>query len=238
MGLLSFLFSSAADKPGTATSYAELMAYGKRQLFAGKSKEAAEVFSRAAAAAPQNPLPLAYRSWAGRLDDKSRALTDSEEAVDLGPHCAEAHMSLALAHATGYPDFEQAAMAFFVGAKNPPEDAYGSVLSIGVFLVFVDVFASLREDADGFNYDFQPTPLRNAADWLLCGHYAAAHEAFRKIYKSGREVEGALGMAATSWAMRDRASTRTFAKFLLASGVVKDLGILAAISYIRDTAQQ
>lgn len=41
---------------------AELMAYGKRQLFAGKTTPATLAFALAAAQEPKNPLPFAYRS--------------------------------------------------------------------------------------------------------------------------------------------------------------------------------
>ena len=233
-GFFSFLHSSSADRPGAGASPEELMAYGKRQLFAGKIKPAAKAFSRAVAASPEDPLPLAYRSWAERLEDKARAISDADMAVDLDPSCAEAYMSLALAHATGTPDFEQATMALNVGRKRSPEDADGSVLSIGVYLIFADALASMREDAEGFSYEFRATPLRNAADWLLSGEHAAALAAFEKMHEAGREVAGALGLAATYWVMGDRESARTFAEFVIASGAVKDLGVLSAVRHIQN----
>jgi hypothetical protein len=238
MGLFSSLFSSGAAQPGAGASHAELMAYGKRQLFAGKTEPAVRAFQRAAAAAPEDPLPLAYRSWAGRLRDKPLAVADGEKAVDLDPDCAEAHMSLALALVTGSPDFEEAAVPLMIGRKIPPQDADGSVLSIGVFLVFVDVFAAMREDATGLHYDFKTTPLRNAADWLLCGQHAAAFAAFGKILKSGREVVGELGLVATSWAMGNRKSARTFAEFVIENCTVPDRGILAAVRNIHGASRQ
>lgn len=233
MGLFSSLFSSGSDEPGASAGGAELMAYGKRSLFAGKTKPAARAFTRAAAASPEDPLPLAYRSWAGRLDDKAQAISDAKKAVGLDPYCAEAHMSLALAYATGAPDFEKASMALNSGRMHRPDDADGSVLSIGVYLLFADALASMREDAGGFAYEFKATPLRNAADRLLSGDHAAALSAFREIHRSGRALAGALGMAAACWAMGDKQAVKGFAAVAADSGDIKDPGILAALRNIQ-----
>jgi len=234
MVFLSSLFSSASDEPGADATFDELMAYGKRQLFTGQTEPAMNAFTRAAAAAPEDALPLAFRSWAGRIQDKDLAIADAEKAVDIDPSCAEAHMSLALAHATMPTDFEKAVMALEQGRKYAPSDEYGAVLSIGVYLLFVDVLASTREDADGFSYEFNPTPLRNAADWLLSGEHAAAINAFKKIHESGREVAAAMGLVATFGAMGDKASALPFARFLLSAGVVKDYGVSSAVAVFQE----
>lgn len=232
------LSPSDANEPGAGADFEKLMAEGKRQLFAGKTTPATLAFALAAAAAPKNPLPFAYRSWAGRLDNKERAISDANKAVDLDPACAEAHMSLALAHATGEPDFEKASMALNEGRKLPPRDADGSVLSIGVYLIFADALASLREDADGFAYEFKPTPLRNAADRLLSGRHADAFDEFGEIHKSGRKSAGALGMAAACWAAGQKKYALDFAMFVDVDGAVKDPGVLAAARNIYNASQQ
>jgi hypothetical protein len=149
MGIRSIFSSSSADEPGPAAGCAEWMAYGKRELYARKTKSAAKAFGRAATRAPDDPLPLAYLSWAERLEDKSRAIADAEKATRMGLPRSEAYMSLALAYVTGAADFERAGMAFAEGKQLPPRDADGSVLFIGVFLTFVDVLASMREDEHG-----------------------------------------------------------------------------------------
>ena len=235
MGLAASLFGYRAEEPGTHASPAEWMAYGKRQFFVGRTKPAIKAFARAAKADPTDPLPLAYRSWAARLQDKSRAVADSERAVALNPDCAEAYMSLGLAHATHAirdSDFEHALLAVRMAKNLPPADAYGSVLSIGVYLLFIDVFASLQEDPDGSSYDFSATPLRNAADWLLSGRHVAALNAFDEIADSGRHLLGALGMTATYWAMRDIRAARNYSAVVIESDAVENRGILAAVSNI------
>ena len=111
-------------------------------------------------------------------------------------------MSLALAHVTHSicstaasrdADFRRAVQAVRRGEQLAPADAYGAVLSIGVHLLFLDALASMQEFPDRVSYDFGPTPLRNAAAWLLSGHHVAAHNAFDKIADSGRYLLGALG---------------------------------------------
>lgn len=233
MGLLP----SDANEPGAGAGFEQLMAEGKRHLFAGRTTPATLAFALAAAAAPKNPLPFAYRSWAGRLDNKERAVADASKAVGLDPDCAEAHMSLALAHATGDPDFEKASMALNAGRKLPPRDADGSVLAIGVYLIFADALASMREDADGFAYEFKPTPLRDAADQLLSGRHADAFDAFSEIHKTGRKSAGALGMAAVSWAVGQKKYAQDFAMFVDVGGDVKDPGVLAAARNIYKASQ-
>lgn len=214
------------------------MAKGKRQLFAGEHTPATLAFALAAAAEPNNPLPFAYRSWAGRLADKSRAISDAKKAVALDASCAEAHMSLALAYATGEPDFEAASMALYEGRKCEPRDADGAVLCIGVYLLFVDAIASMREDADGFIYDFQSTPLRDAADHLLSGHHADAFEAFGQLHQSGRTGPGGLGMTAACWAAGNRPHASTFAMSVDVGGAVTDAALLAAVRTIFRAADQ
>lgn len=229
MGVRSIFSSSSADEPGVDASYAEWMAYGKRELHARRTKPAAKAFGHATVAAPNDPLPLAYRSWAERLEDKARAIADAEEATRMGLRCSEAYMSLALAHATGPTDFEQAGMAFAAGRHFPPKDTDGSVLFIGVFLMFIDVFASMREDDEGLIYDFKPTPLRNAADWLLSGQHVAALAAFQKIYESGRELPGALGLAATHWTMGDKDAARHLTQIALPRVPEKESGLRVSL---------
>src|SRR5450755_26962 len=232
MGLAASLFGYRAEEPRTHASPAEWMAYGKRQFFVGRTKPAIKAFARAAKADPTDPLPLAYRSWAGRLNDKSRAIVDSERAVALNSDCAEAYMSLALAHATRDSDFKHAVLAVGKAKDLVPADAYGSVLSIGVYLLFIDVFTSMQQGAGGFRYDFFATPLRNAADWLLIGRHVAALDGFDHIADSGRSLLGALGMAATCWAMRDVRAASNYAAVVIESDAVENRGILAAVSNI------
>ena len=231
--MFAFLFPHSEKEPGPGAGLAELMGYGKRRLFAGKAKAAARAFERAAEAAPADPLPLAYRSWAGRLEDKARAVVDAEKAVGLDPDCAEAHMSLALALVTGAPNFELAGMALSEGRKLPPADADGAVLAIGVYLLFADALASLKDDEEDLTFAFKATPLRDAADQLLSGRQAAAFAAFKKIFLSGREAAGGLGIAAAAWAMRDKESARTFATLTADSGVLKEPGLLAAVRAVQ-----
>jgi hypothetical protein len=127
------------------------MAYGKRKLFAGKTDAATQAFTRAIALAPKEPLPLAYGSWAGRLSDKRRAVSDSEKAIRLSPGCAEAHMSLTLLMRP----------AASTSKRRPPLSSRDWIImfadadGIGVSLVFADVIASMREDDDGLQYDFK-----------------------------------------------------------------------------------
>jgi tetratricopeptide (TPR) repeat protein len=232
MGLAAALFGYRAEEPRTHASPAEWMAYGQRQFFVGRTKPAFKAFARAAKADPTDPLPLAYRSWAGRLNDKSRAVEDSERAIALNPECAEAYMSLALAHATQDSDFKHAALAVGKSKDLVPADAYGSVLSIGVYLLFVDVFASKQQESDGFRYDFVATPLRKAADWLLSGRHVAALNRFDQIAESGRALLGALGMTATCWAMRDIRTASNYAAVVIESDAIENRGVLAAVSNI------
>ena len=237
MGLFSSFFSSGANELGADTSYKELMAYGKRQLFAGKTKAAVQAFSRAAVAAQEDPLPLAYRSWAGRLEDKALAISDGSQAVGLDPRLRRGvHRAGPWPAAGGRFGKRRVAGE----DKNLLADADGSVLFIGVYLVFVEAITSMREDEAGLHYEFKATPLRNAADWLLTGKYAAARAAFEKMHKSGRNLAGACGMVATFWAMGDMGSARLFAELLTASGGIKELepGLQAAIRNIQNASQQ
>jgi hypothetical protein len=106
-----------------------------------------------------------------------------------------------------------------------------------VFLLFADVFASMREDSKGLHYEFKTTPLRNAADWLLSGHPEAALSAFINITNSsGAEIAGFLGATATCWAMHDAEGARVSAESAIASEAIKDLGILSAVRKIRDAS--
>ena len=63
-----------------------------------------------------------------------------------------------------------------------------------------------RSDEKGFAYDFKPTPLRNAADFLLSGEHVAALAGFHKLHESGRALPAAVGMgdksAARDWARK------------------------------------
>jgi tetratricopeptide (TPR) repeat protein len=214
------------------------MAYGQRQFFVGRTKTAIKAFARAARADPTDPLPLAYRSWAVRLKDKSRAVADSERAIVLNPQCAEAYMSVALAHATRDSDFKRAALAVGKAKDLVPADAYGSVLSIGVYLLFVDVFAPRQQEPGVLKYDFAATPLRKAADWLLSGRHVAALNGFDRIAESGRWVLGALGMTATCWAMRDIRTASNYAAVVIESDTIENRGVLAAVSNIAVTSGQ
>ena len=145
-------------------------------------------------------------------------------------------MSLALAHATGSPDFEKATTALNSGLKYIPDDAAGAVLTIGVYLLFVDALSSMQEDANGFSYEFKPTPLRNAADWLLSGKLSAALAAFQKLNESGRQVVAAMGLSATYFAMGDNKSALPFARMLLSTGSIKDFGVRSAVGNIQEVA--
>ena len=227
-----------ADGPSEGAGPEELMVYGKRQLFAGRNTPATLAFALAAAQAPKNPLLFAYRSWAIRLNNKAQAIADATKAVALDPNCAEAHMSLALAHATGEPDFEQGSLALNAGRMLPPQDAAGAVLSIGVYLIFADALASMREDAEGLAYEFKSTPLRDAADWLLSGRHADAFDAFEEIFKAGRKSAGALGMAAACWVAGQKKFALDYAIFVDVDGAIKDPGILAAARNIYNSSLQ
>jgi hypothetical protein len=230
--------SSNLAEPKEEASYAEWMTYGKRQLYSGKTTAAAKAFDTASRKRPTDPLPLAFRSWAGRLDDKAKAIADAKLAVHLDAECAEAHMSLALALVTGDPDFEQAGVAFFAGMKKSPRDPNGAVLYIGVFLCLVEALSSMQEDADGLNYDFKSTPQRDAADWLLCGKCDAALRGFERIRVAGQLSGAATGEAATYWAMNDKVSANTCASLLLSSRAVeKPSGLVAALTIIRDASK-
>lgn len=214
------------------TDFEAHMAEGKRLFFAGDHAKAAFYFGMAAGVEGNNPLPFAYRSWVVRRPDKDRALWDAEKAVSLDASCAEAHMSLALAHATGEPDFEAGSMALYEGRKHAPRDADGAVLSIGVYLIYLDALSTMREDAEGFTYEFKPTPLRDAADRLLTGDPAMAFNAFSAIERAGRHTAGVLGMAAACWAEGNRKNARTFAMHVLEAGGLTDPGLIAALRHI------
>lgn len=234
MGFFSRLFSSPSPaEPGPDAGLEALMAYGKQRLFEGQAGPAVQAFTRAIAAAPDEPLPLAYRSWAGRVKDKAQAIRDAEQAVDLDPSCAEAHLSLALAHLTGHASFEEAGLPLQEGRRRLPADADGGVLSIGVFLVVFETIANMQEDGDGLRFEFKSTPLRDAADRMLSGHPKVARATFQKIFDSGVEVLGALGLAASAWAMGDKAAARTSAERLAGHGALKDAGLLEAIRLFR-----
>jgi hypothetical protein len=155
-------------------------------------------------------------------------------------------MSLALAHVTHSicstaasrdADFRRAVQAVRRGEQLAPADAYGAVLSIGVHLLFLDALASMQEFPDRVSYDFGPTPLRNAAAWLLSGHHVAAHNAFDKIADSGRYLLGALGKTATCWAMRDIRAASRYAMVVTDSNTCESRGILAAVTTIAVTSQ-
>lgn len=213
------------------------MAEGKRQLFASQATAADRSFTEAAKLSPGEPLPRAYRSWAIRLTDKAAAVSLAEAAVCLDRDCAEAHMSLALAHATAPTNFESAFIAYSIGRRLKPTDAYGSVLQIGVYLLFFDAIGSIREDADGFQYEFMPTTLRNAADYLLSGHHSRARSEFLDIFEfSGRHLPGALGIAASAWAMDDRKRAYSLAKLVVTQNLLKDTGMKTAIRILRDAS--
>jgi hypothetical protein len=230
--------SSNLAEPKEAASFAEWMTYGIRQLYSGKTTAAAKAFDTASWKSPADPLPLAFGSWAGRLDDKAQAISNARVAIDLDTECAEAHMSLALAHITGKADFERAGMAFFAGMGKSPRDPNGAVLYIGVFLCLVEALSSMREDADGMSYDFKSTPQRDAADWLLCGKCDAALKGFERIRVAGKLVQAATGEAATYWAMNDKVSANTCADMLLSSRAVeKPAGLVAALTIIRDASK-
>lgn len=127
----------------------------------------------------------------------------------------EAYMSLALAYATGVAasaDFERAMVVLAEGKKFALKDADASVLFIGVSLTFVDAIASMQQDEKGFAYDFKPTPLRNAADFLLSGEHVAALAGFHKLHESGRALPAAVGLAATYWVMGDKSAARDWAR--------------------------
>jgi hypothetical protein len=237
MGLLSF-FGLGNNKPVSEADGP--MAEGKRRLFASQAKEADRSFAKAATLSPREPLPRAYRSWAVRLIDKDAAISHAEAAVRLGPNCAEAHMSLALAHTTASitsTDFDLAIMALNTGRTLKPADTYGSVLQIGVYLLFVDALSSMREDADGFQYEFMPTTLRNAADYLLSGHYSRARSEFTEVFEfDGRQLPGALGIAASAWAMADKSRAYSFAKLVVQQDQLKDAGMKAAIRTLYDAS--
>jgi tetratricopeptide (TPR) repeat protein len=234
MGLAAALFGHRAEQPHTHAGPADWMAYGKREFFVGRTKTALKAFARAADAAPGDPLPLAYRSWAGRLLRKSRALADAERAVALDPDCAEAQLSLGLAHGT-HPvraaDCDTALAAVGRARELTPADAYGSVLSIGVHLLFADASAA-APDETAFALDFPSTPLGMAADWLLSGRHVAALDAFEQIADSGSGLMSALGLAATYWAMRDMRAARNYSAGVLESGSVKHRGIRHAVGII------
>jgi tetratricopeptide (TPR) repeat protein len=252
MGLAASLFGYRAEEPSAYASPSDWLAFGKREFFLGRIKSAQKAFSSAANANPYDPLPLAYLSWAGRRTNKLRAIADAEKAVALDSRCAEAFMSLALAHVTHSlratdasreADFRRAVLALRRGEQLAPTDAYGAVLLIGVHLLFFDILASMREFPDQDRYDFLPTPLRNAAGWLLSGQHVAAHKAFDEVADSGRYLLGALGKTATSWAMRDIRAAGRYASVVIDSDTCesqacKSPGLLAAVTAIAVTTQR
>jgi hypothetical protein len=79
-------------------------------------------------------------------------------------------------------------------------------------------------------YDFEATPLRNAADWLLSGQHVAALAAFQKLYESGRELPAALGLAATYWTLGDKDATKDWTQRALPAVPKKENGLRASLN--------
>lgn len=236
MGLAAALFGYRAEEPQVHAGPSDWMAYGKRQFFVGRPKPAVKAFARASNADPGDPLPLAYRSWAGRLQRKSRAVADAERAIALDPHCAEAQFSLALALAARPIPTAGLGTAFDAvrrGRSLAPADAYGAVLSIGVHLLFLDAEAGAGPETVS---DVTESPLGMAADWLLSGRHVAALNAFEHIADSGRGRVSTLGLAATYWAMRDIRAARNYSAGVLESGGVEFRGIQSAVNIIATVA--
>jgi hypothetical protein len=206
MGFFSNLFG------GSEGGFVE----GCQALSKGEWRDAVGALNNAVTAAPQDPLPLAYRSLAKRQIDKSGALADARAAVALDAGCGEAHNALALALLTGDASFEEGFMAFAEAKELAPRDSVGAVLHIGVFLLFVDVLTSAKEDESGVHFNFKSTPLRNAADWLLGAEYLAAFKGFTAVFKEGREIPGALGIVAAAYRLGEGDAVLQAADLLLA----------------------